>query len=40
MKHILSYLGKENQRTERRVYQVSDIPEAKQRGRRRSIRKR
>ncbi|QCJ71566.1 hypothetical protein C9446_18015 [Providencia heimbachae] len=40
MRHILKYLAKQSQRTERRVYQVSDIPEVKQRGRRRSVGKR
>ncbi|WP_272671565.1 MULTISPECIES: hypothetical protein [Providencia] len=36
MKYILSYLGKDSQRTERRIYQVSDIPTAKQIGRKRN----
>lgn len=38
MRHILKYLAKQSQRTERRVYQVSDIPTATQRGRRRNVR--
>ncbi|MDH2365722.1 MULTISPECIES: inovirus-type Gp2 protein [Providencia] len=36
MKYILSYLGKDSQRTERRIYQLSDIPTAKQIGRKRN----
>ncbi|ENR5390302.1 hypothetical protein PWM41_001005 [Providencia rettgeri] len=38
MRHILKYLAKQSQRTKRRVYQVSDIPETKPRGRRRNVR--
>ncbi|WP_272572350.1 inovirus-type Gp2 protein [Providencia sp. PROV258] len=36
MKYILSYLGKDSQRTERRVYQLSNIPTARQIGRKRN----
>ncbi|EPO5263782.1 inovirus-type Gp2 protein [Providencia rettgeri] len=36
MKYILSYLGKDSQRTERRIYQLSDIPTAKKIGRKRN----
>ncbi|GAB1437297.1 inovirus-type Gp2 protein [Providencia sp.] len=36
MKYILSYLGKDSQRTERRIYQVSDIPTERQIGRKRN----
>ncbi|WP_272691243.1 rolling circle replication-associated protein [Providencia sp. PROV132] len=36
MKYILSYLGKDSQRTERRIYQISDIPTARQIGRKRN----
>lgn len=36
MKYILSYLGKDSQRTERRIYQLRDIPTAKQIGRKRN----
>lgn len=32
MKCILSYLGKDSQRAERRIYQISNIPSARQIG--------
>ena len=37
LQHVLKYLAKESQRTPRRVYQYSEVPEKQKGGRKRRV---